>query len=167
MVPHHVAEPRTVDVRVDLRRADVGVAERFLHDAEVGSATHDMRRERVSQGVRMDFARARDPFEWSAGLREEEPEPVAAVLEAGQVRRLLPTAGFESMKGPRPTAGAAHPRLPWNQARRRDRTSPTRTNAAIAPGAGTKAAPNSPMANPLAPASTEIVMDGSAEPSSV
>ena len=41
-----------VDVRVDLRRRNVGVAEHFLHRAEVGAALEQVRRERVPQRVR-------------------------------------------------------------------------------------------------------------------
>jgi hypothetical protein len=40
------------DVRVDLGRREVLVAEQLLHDAEVGAAIKEVRRERVTQRVR-------------------------------------------------------------------------------------------------------------------
>src|SRR6476660_3395128 len=43
-----------VDMRVDLRRRDVRVAEHLLHGAKVGAALQKMRRERMPQGVRRD-----------------------------------------------------------------------------------------------------------------
>ena len=42
-------EPRVVDVRVDLRRGDAGVAEHFLHLPQVGAAGQQMRGEAVAQ----------------------------------------------------------------------------------------------------------------------
>jgi hypothetical protein len=40
------------DVRVDLRRRDVGMSEKQLHHPQVGAVIDEMRRERVAQGVR-------------------------------------------------------------------------------------------------------------------
>ena len=34
----HLLQPRVVDVRVDLRRRDAGVAEHFLHLPQIGAA---------------------------------------------------------------------------------------------------------------------------------
>ena len=48
----HGFEPGCVHVRIDLRRADVGVAEQFLHDAQVRATRQQMRREAVSKRVR-------------------------------------------------------------------------------------------------------------------
>ncbi len=44
-------------VRVDLGRADVGVAEHLLHDAQVRAALEQVRRERVAQHVRRQLVR--------------------------------------------------------------------------------------------------------------
>src|SRR5437016_13959777 len=52
--PVHLAQPAGCDVRIDLRRADVGVSEERLHDAEVGAAGEEVRRERVPERVRRD-----------------------------------------------------------------------------------------------------------------
>ena len=37
-LPVHPLQPRLIDVRVDLRRGDAGVAEHFLHLPQVGAA---------------------------------------------------------------------------------------------------------------------------------
>src|SRR5947209_6029887 len=42
----------TIDVSVDLRRRDVGVAEHLLHGTEIGTALQQVRREGVAEGVR-------------------------------------------------------------------------------------------------------------------
>lgn len=44
---------RSVDLRVDLRRADVGVAKEFLHDSQVRAADDQMRREAVAEDMRV------------------------------------------------------------------------------------------------------------------
>ena len=44
-------EPRPRDVRVDLRRRDVGMAQQQLHDAQIGAVVQQMGRERVAQPV--------------------------------------------------------------------------------------------------------------------
>src|SRR5438132_577667 len=46
------AQARRAHVGVDLRRADVRVTEEGLHDAQVGAAVEEMRRERVSPHTR-------------------------------------------------------------------------------------------------------------------
>src|SRR4051794_31956635 len=48
----HVLEPLGRQVRVDLRRGDVGVPEHLLHRAEVAAAGEEVRGERVAQRVR-------------------------------------------------------------------------------------------------------------------
>ena len=48
----HFFEPRAVDVGVDLRRRDIGVAEHGLHRTQIGAAFEQMRRKGVAQGVR-------------------------------------------------------------------------------------------------------------------
>ena len=42
---------------VDLRRGDVGVAEQFLHDAQIGAVLQQMAGEGVAQHVRADAFR--------------------------------------------------------------------------------------------------------------
>ena len=43
-----------IDVRIDLRCRNVGVAEHFLDDAQIGAVPQEMRREAVSQKVRVN-----------------------------------------------------------------------------------------------------------------
>ena len=50
-----------VDVGVLLRRADAGVAEQFLHRAQVGAAGEQVRGEAVPQRVRADLGVAGRP----------------------------------------------------------------------------------------------------------
>ena len=51
-LPVHRAQRARRQMRVDLRRRDVGVAEHRLHGAQVGAALEQMARERVAQHVR-------------------------------------------------------------------------------------------------------------------
>ena len=88
------------DVRVELGRAQVGVAEHLLDAAQVGAALEQMRRERVPQQVRVDAPGlepgglgepAQDQERARAGERaalgvQEELGPVAAV-EVGPAAR--------------------------------------------------------------------------------
>ena len=53
----HFFESRVVDVRVDLRGGDAGVAEHLLDQTEIGAARKKMRRETVPQRVGTDIAR--------------------------------------------------------------------------------------------------------------
>jgi hypothetical protein len=48
----HLTQPLDRDEGVDLRRRHRGVAEQLLHDAHVGAALEQVRRERVAQRVR-------------------------------------------------------------------------------------------------------------------
>ena len=48
----HLPECIGCDECVDLRRRDRGVAEELLHDAHIGAALEQVRRERMAQGVR-------------------------------------------------------------------------------------------------------------------
>src|SRR5690349_2386901 len=50
----HALQPRPRDVRVDLRRGDVGVAEHHLHAAQVGAVLEQVRGEGMPQYVRRD-----------------------------------------------------------------------------------------------------------------
>lgn len=44
------------EVRVKLRRRDISMAEQLLDHAKVGPTIEEMRRKRVTKGVRMDLA---------------------------------------------------------------------------------------------------------------
>src|SRR5271170_1003169 len=51
MFPMHGLEPVLIHVRVNLRGADVVVAQKFLHDAKVRAAADQVRGEAVAEGV--------------------------------------------------------------------------------------------------------------------
>ena len=55
---HQLDEPRAVDMRVDLRRRDIGVAEQRLEYAQVRSARKQVCREGVTKHVRAHTLRA-------------------------------------------------------------------------------------------------------------
>ena len=50
----HSFQSLLIDVRIDLRRRNIGVAEHFLDDAQIGAIPQEMRREAVSQKVRIN-----------------------------------------------------------------------------------------------------------------
>ena len=50
----HSFKPLLIDVRIDLRRRNVGMAEHFLDDAKIGTVPQQVRREAMSQKVRVD-----------------------------------------------------------------------------------------------------------------
>ena len=60
-LPVHPLEPRLIDVRVDLRRGDAGVAEQLLHLPQVGAAGQQVRGKAVPQRVRADVGAGADP----------------------------------------------------------------------------------------------------------
>ena len=51
-LPVHFFKPRAVDVRINLRSGNIGVAEHRLHGSQIGAAFEQMGRERMTQGVR-------------------------------------------------------------------------------------------------------------------
>ena len=53
-LPVHLLEVPAIDVGVDLRRRDAGVAEHLLDGAEVRAAFEEVRREGVAQRVGVD-----------------------------------------------------------------------------------------------------------------
>ncbi len=55
--PVNVPQPIASDVRVDLSRADVGMPEQFLDDAQVSAVFEKVGGEAVPQHVRRDIAR--------------------------------------------------------------------------------------------------------------
>ena len=50
----HSFESLLIDVRVNLRRRDVGVAEHFLNNAQVRTVAQQMRRETVPEQMRIN-----------------------------------------------------------------------------------------------------------------
>ena len=54
MTVHHLTEVGSIDVGVNLGGSDVGVTEQLLHDAKIGTADQEMRREAVPELVGMD-----------------------------------------------------------------------------------------------------------------
>src|SRR5471030_3318240 len=55
-LPVDLPQPVAGDVRVNLRRADIRVAEQFLDDTQIRAMLQQMRREAVPQHVRRDIA---------------------------------------------------------------------------------------------------------------
>jgi len=53
-LPMHSFQSLLIDVRIDLRRRDIGVAEHFLDDAQICAVPQEMRREAVSQKMRIN-----------------------------------------------------------------------------------------------------------------
>src|ERR1041384_3225352 len=51
-LPVHFFKPRAIDVRINLRSGNIGVAEHRLHGSQIGAAFEQMGRERMTQGVR-------------------------------------------------------------------------------------------------------------------
>ena len=92
------------DVRVELGRAEVGVAEHLLDAAQVGAALEQVRRERVAEQVRVHALRLEAGLRGQpaqdqerAGAREraalrvqEELGPVAAVEVRAAAREVAP-----------------------------------------------------------------------------
>ena len=120
------------DVRVDLGRREVGVAEHLLDAAEVGAALEQVGRERVAEQVRVDALRleagllgeaAQDQEGAGAGQRaalrvEEELGPVAAVEVGAAARR----GSGAAPRRPRGRSGRSAPCCPC-RARGRARSS--------------------------------------------
>lgn len=50
----HGFQSLLIDMRIDLRRRNVGVTEHFLDDAQIGAVPQQMRREAVPQKVRVN-----------------------------------------------------------------------------------------------------------------
>ena len=106
-----VAQVAAVDVRVDLRGADVGMAQEFLDHAEVRAARHQVRGERMAQEVRVHAADPRGKrilahqlpdghaLERAAGVGEEQAVAVAAVVEAHEVRAQLRHVALHRVDG--------------------------------------------------------------------
>src|ERR1044072_803061 len=100
------AQPVRVDVRVDLRRRDIAVAEHHLHRAQVGAVLEKVRREAVPQHVRRQRADAGA----AAVAYEDLPEPLPRHRRAAVVQEHLRVAAAQQ---PAAHLGeiAPHPRL--------------------------------------------------------
>ena len=97
MPPYHNAQPRPIDVSVDRGCGDVAVAQKLLHDTQIGPAGEQMRGEAVPQHVRMHLPQPRTmclplddlpdrhSFQGPAGVREQQAILIAAVAEASQL----------------------------------------------------------------------------------
>ena len=127
-------QPRTVDMRIDLRRRDVGMAEQRLQHAQVRSAREQVRGKGVAQHVRAD-ALGRNPASaaicrtsWNSRTRLRCPFPlgnshrlasgtcsrqrataVSARDEIGTIRSLLPLPSRIRNGWPMRTAPRARP----------------------------------------------------------
>ena len=96
------AQPRIEDVRVDLRRRQIAVAEHHLDRAQVGAALEQVRGERMPQHVRAERARHTGPL---AVLLQDLPEadarqaapPRALTNSLGDARRFS-SAGRASLR---------------------------------------------------------------------
>src|SRR5262245_28510971 len=75
-------QPRLEDVRVDLRRREIGVAEHQLDGAQVGASLERMGRKRVPQHVRTERARQ---MRAASMLLQDLPEADAAERAAARV----------------------------------------------------------------------------------
>ena len=49
--PMHRFQPLLIDMRIDLRRRNIGVAQHLLNDPQIGAVPEQMRRETVSKKV--------------------------------------------------------------------------------------------------------------------
>ena len=70
-----VAAAAVADVRVELRGAEIGVAEHLLDAAEIGAAFEQMRGERVAQEVRVNALRLEARALRQAAQDQEGPGP--------------------------------------------------------------------------------------------
>src|SRR3989454_8998444 len=109
-----LSQPLAVDVRVDLRRRDVRMAEHDLHGSQIGAPLQKMRREGVAQHMRAEPGSQTDG---AAMLLENFPEPLpahraAAVVEKeGRVRRAPQNLRTGAVQiGPNPRYGLASER---------------------------------------------------------
>ena len=81
-----VEQPRRVDLGVDLRRRQAGVAEQFLERAQVGAARQQMGREAVAKRVRRQ------------AVGQAEPRPRAAHRAAHEVGIERPALGADEQR---------------------------------------------------------------------
>ena len=53
--PMHRFQPLLIDMRIDLRRRNIGVAQHFLNNPQIGAVPKQMRRETVPEKVRVNI----------------------------------------------------------------------------------------------------------------
>ena len=87
-VAHQALQPLVEDVRVDLRRRDIGMPQQFLHHAQIRAVLQEMAGEGVSQYMRADLGR-RQPRLRGEGL-EIAPEGLPGQMPALAIRRKEP-----------------------------------------------------------------------------
>ena len=78
------------DVRVNLRRAQVGVPEQLLHAAQIGSRVKKMRGERMAQFVRGHIRRQTGGGQIKFEVALEAPRRQASAVLIDEERRLPP-----------------------------------------------------------------------------
>ena len=94
MLSVQLLQPLARDVRVDLRRRDVGVTEQELHHAQIGAVIDEMRGEGVAQHVRRE-ALARNGARAIAPDQVPERLPRHAGAARGDEKRVGLAPGFE------------------------------------------------------------------------
>ena len=97
------AEALRVDVAVDLRRRQGRVAEQLLDHAQVGAALEQVRRERVTQAMRVRGSRRRSV---EVSSRRPRAERKSASLGAARELRAAPRAGSARPSAPPPRRAA-------------------------------------------------------------
>jgi hypothetical protein len=53
-LPMHSFKPLLIDMRIDLRRRNIGVAEHLLNNPQIGAVSEQMRRETMAEKVRVN-----------------------------------------------------------------------------------------------------------------
>jgi CRISPR/Cas system-associated endonuclease Cas1 len=53
-LPMHSFKPLLIDMRINLRRRNIGVAEHFLNNPQIGAVSEQMRRETMAEKVRVN-----------------------------------------------------------------------------------------------------------------
>ena len=53
--PMHRFQPLLIDMRIDLRRRNIGVTQHFLNNPQIGAVPEQMRRETVPEKVRVNI----------------------------------------------------------------------------------------------------------------
>src|SRR4051812_34590541 len=69
----HLFKAVCIHVRVDLRGGDVGMAQKLLHDAQIGAAGEQMGGEGMPKRVRVNVANPRPPGHAADKLPEHDP----------------------------------------------------------------------------------------------
>ncbi len=108
MALDHFSKLRSVDMGIDLGRADIRVAQEVLNDPKVGAAHEKMSRETVAKFVGMNVSKAgncrvladdlphRDPLKGAAAEGEHQVAAVSTVIKSKEIRAGL----FKIFQGP-------------------------------------------------------------------